>query len=125
MLVSDTTEKAVDHLTEAKKVYPTQPLIQWSLFNVHWARGDHELAKDQLLELHARFNDTFSKARFAELYFIMGMEEIAYELLEKSIESKEGPSYFTAVVPSMKEFQQQTRFRELFKRINHPAYVDK
>ena len=125
MLVSDTTEKAVDHLTEAKKVYPTQPLIQWSLFNVHWARGDHELAKDQLLELHARFNDTFSKARFAELYFIMGMEEIAYELLEKSIESKEGPSYFTAVVPSMKEFQQQPRFRELFKKINHPVFMDK
>ena len=53
------------------------------------------------------------------------MEEIAYDLLEKSIEAKETPSYFTAVIPSMKKFQQQPRFRELFKKINHPVYLEK
>ena len=83
------------------------------------------MAKDQLLELHVLYNDSFAKARFAELYFIMGMEEIAYDLLEKSIEAKETPSYFTAVIPSMKKFQQQPRFRELFKKINHPVYLEK
>jgi TolB-like protein len=125
MLLADTSEKAVKHLSEAIKAYPNQPLNQWSLSNVHWAAEDRELAKDQLLELHARFNDSFSKARFAELYFIMGKEDIAYELLEKSIEAKEAPVYFTAVIPSMKKFQSQARFRELFKEINHPLYTDK
>jgi len=125
MFLADTSENAVIHLTEAKKIYPTQPLIQWSLSNVHWARGDHELAKDQLLELHARFNDSFSKARFAELYFVMGKEEIAYELLEKSVKAKGVPVYFTAVIPSMKKYQSQPRFRKLFREINHPLYIDK
>jgi len=125
MFLADTSENAVKHLNEAIMVYPNQPLIRWSLFNVHWAAGDHELAKDQLIELHARFNDSLSKVRFAELYFVMGKQDIAYELLEKGIKVREGPAYFTAVIPSMKEFQQQPRFRELFKRINHPAYVDK
>ena len=125
MFLADTSENAVKHLNEAIMVYPNQPLIRWSLFNVHWAAGDHELAKDQLIELHARFNDSLSKVRFAELYFVMGKQDIAYELLEKGIKVREGPAYFTAVIPSMKEFQQQARFRELFKKINHPVYADK
>jgi len=125
MFLVDTSENAVKHLNEAIIVYPNQPLIRWSLFNVHWAAGDYELAKDQLIELHARFNDSLSKVRFAELYFVMGKQDIAYELLEKGIKVREGPAYFTAVIPSMKEFQQQARFRELFKKINHPVYADK
>ena len=125
MLLADTSENAVNHLNKAIEKYPKQPVIRWSLFNVHWAAGDHELAKDQLIELHARFHDKLSKARFAELYFIMGKEDIAYEWLEESIASKEGPVFFTAVIPSMKKFQAQPRFRELFKEINHPLYTDK
>ena len=83
------------------------------------------LAKDQLIELHARFNDSLGKARFAELYFTMGKEDIAYKWLEESIESREGPVFFTAVVPSMKKYQAQPRFRELFRKINHPAFMEK
>jgi TolB-like protein/lipoprotein NlpI len=125
MLLADTSENAVNHLNKAIEKYPKQPVIRWSLFNVHWAAGDHELAKDQLVELHARFHDKLSKARFAELYFIMGKEDIAYEWLEESIASKEGPVFFTAVIPSMKKFQAQPRFRELFRKINHPVYANK
>ena len=121
----DRSVNAVNYLNKAIEVYPNQPLILYSLFNVHWAAGEHELAKDQLIQIHGRFNDSFSKAKFAEMYFTMGMEDIAYEWLGKAIEAKEGLVFFTSVIPSMKEFQQQPRFRELFKKINHPAYVDK
>ena len=124
-LLADTSEKAVNHLKEAIKVYPNQPLIRWSLFNVHWAAGNSELAKDQLIELHARFNDSLGKTRFAELYFIMGKEDVAYQWLEKGIEAKEGMILFTCSMPSLKKYQSQPRFRELFRKINHPAYVDK
>ena len=55
----------------------------------------------------------------------MGKEDIAYKWLEESIESKEGPVLFTAVISYMKEFQSQPRFIELMKRINHPVYLDK
>ena len=123
-LLADTSEEAVKHLNEAIKVYPKQPMIRWSLFNVHWAAGDHELAKDQLIELHGRFNDSLGKTRFAELYFIMGKEDIAYEWLEKGIEAREGVVFFTAVIPSMKKYQAQSRFIDLMKKINHPLYVD-
>ncbi|MEE2946715.1 MAG: tetratricopeptide repeat protein [Verrucomicrobiota bacterium] len=123
-LLSDTSEKAVNHLNEAIKVYPNQPLIRWSLFNVHWAAGNSELAKDQLIELHARFNDSLGKTRFAELYFTMGKEDVAYQWLEKGIEAKEGMILFACSMPSLKKYQSQPRFRELFKTINHPMYVD-
>ncbi|MFL2909565.1 MAG: TIR domain-containing protein [Limisphaerales bacterium] len=123
-LLGDTTENAVKHLTEAIKVYPEQPMIRWSLFNVHWAAGDHELAKDQLIELHARFPDSLAKTRFAELYFTMGKDDLGYEWLEKGIAAKEGAVLFTSVIPSMKKYQSQSRFHELFKKINHPLYRD-
>ena len=123
-LLGDTTENAVKHLTEAIKVYPEQPMIRWSLFNVHWAAGDHELAKDQLIELHARFPDSLAKTRFAELYFTMGKDDLGYEWLEKGIVAKEGAVLFTSVIPSMKKYQSQSRFHELFKKINHPLYRD-
>ena len=121
----DRSMNAVNYLKEAIEVYPNQPMILYALFNVHWAAGDHELAKDQLIQLHGRFNDSFSNAKFAEMYFTMGMEDIAYEWLEKAIEAKEGLVFFTSVIPSMKKYQQQPRFRELFKKINHPVYADK
>ena len=124
-LLADTSEKAVNHLNEAIKVYPNQPLIRWSLFNVHWAAGNSELAKDQLIELHARFNDSLGKTRFAELYFIMGKEDVAYQWLEKGIEAKEGMILFACSMPSLKKYQSQPRFRELFRKINHPVYADK
>ena len=123
-LLADTSEKVVKHLNEAIQVYPNQPINRWTLFNVHWAAGGHELAKDQLIELHARFHDTLAKTRFAELYFTMGKEDIAYEWLEKGIEAREGVALFTAIMPSMRKYQSQPRFRELFRKINHPAYVD-
>jgi len=124
-LLADTSEKAVNHLEEAIKVYPNQPLIRWSLFNVHWAAGNSELAKDQLIELHARFNDSLGKTRFAELYFTMGKEDVAYQWLEKGIEAKEGMILFACSMPSLKKYQSQPRFRELFRKINHPVYADK
>ena len=123
-LLGDTTENAVQHLNEAIKVYPEQPMIRWSLFNVHWAAGNRDLAKDQLIELHARFSDSLAKTRFAELYFTMGKEDIGYEWLEKGIEAKEGVVLFTSVIPSMKKYQSQSRFQQLFKKINHPLYID-
>ena len=113
---------AIRHLNEAIEVYPDQPLIRSALFSVHWAVGNRELAKDQLIELHARFPDSLAKARFAELYFMMGREDLAYTWLQKGIEAKEGLVLFTSVIPSTKKFQAQSRFRELFRGINHPLY---
>ena len=121
-LLADTTPSAIKYLNEAIEVYPDQPLIRSALFSVHWAAGNRELAKDQLIELHARFPDSLAKARFAELYFMMGREDLAYPWLQKGIEAKEGVVLFTSVIPSTKKYQKQSRFRELFRDINHPLY---
>ncbi len=120
----DASEKAVKLLNEAMLVYPNQPLILQAIFEVHWAAGRHEQAKDQLIELHARFHDSFNKCHFAEIYFRMGKEEHAYRFLEQGIRSKEVVVPYIGSIPSLKKYQSQPRFRELFKKINHPLYVD-
>ena len=93
-LQADQSEKAVAHLNEAIKAYPDQPMIRWTLFNMHWAMDDRELAKDQLIELHARFHDSFSKARFAEMYYLLGKEEIAFGVVGTRYQGQRGRNFF-------------------------------
>ncbi|MDE2644015.1 MAG: hypothetical protein OSB55_14880 [Verrucomicrobiota bacterium] len=39
-------------------------------------------------------------------------------------EAKEGNVLFYGVLPNLKKHQQEPHFRELYKKINHPLYVD-
>jgi hypothetical protein len=54
----------------------------------------------------------------------MGKPDHAYRWLQKAIEAKEGNVLFYGVLPNLKKYQQEPRFRELYKKINHPLYVD-
>ena len=47
-----------------------------------------------------------------------------YRWLEKSIQLRESFIFQLPVDPNFEELQKQPRFRELFKKINHPLYVD-
>ena len=94
------------------------------MFEVHWRNGDREAAKDQLIELLDSYHDSFIKTRFAEIYFLMGKTDHAYRWLEKGFESRESTVPGYANDRKFLELRKEPRFRELFKKINHPLYVD-
>lgn len=123
-LHADTSQASIVHLEKAIKVYPNQPLIRKALFKIHWVAGRREEAKDQLIELLDRFHNSYGSCHFAEMYFLMGKEERAYHWLQKAIDAKESFVPLAGVNPSLKKYHSQPRFRELFKTINHPMYVD-
>ncbi|HCV98588.1 MAG TPA: hypothetical protein DGJ56_04745 [Verrucomicrobiales bacterium] len=123
-LHADTSQASIVHLEKAITVYPNQPLIRKALFKIHWAAGRREEAKDQLIELLDRFHDSYGSCHFAEMYFLMGKKERAYHWLQKAIDAKESFVPLAGVNPSLKKYHSQPRFRELFKTINHPMYVD-
>ena len=95
-----------------------------TLAEVYWKMGDREAAMEQMIELLDRYHDSFRKAHFADLYFVMGKPEQAYRWLEKAIEAKEGNILFYGVLPTLKKFRSEPRFRKLYKKINHPLYLD-
>ena len=118
------TETAVERLTEALQVYPNQPRLRKALFEAHWRNGDREAAKDQLIELLDSYHDSLGKTHFAEIYFLMGKTDHAYRWLEKGFESRESTVSGYANDKKFLELRKEPRFRELFKKINHPLYVD-
>ena len=118
------SKENIDHIKEAIRRYPNQPMHRKTLAEVYWNIGDREAAMEQVIELLDRYHDSFRKAHFADLYFVMGKPDHAYRWLEKAIEAKEGNVLFYGALPTLKKYQSQPRFRELFKKINHPLYVD-
>ena len=118
------SKEKIDHIKEAIRRYPNQPMHRKTLAEVYWKMGDREAAMEQMIELLDRYHDSFRKAHFADLYFVMGKPEQAYRWLEKAIEAKEGNILFYGVLPTLKKFRSEPRFRKLYKKINHPLYLD-
>ena len=117
-------ETAIERLTEALLVYPDQPTLRQTLFDVHWRNGNREAAKDRLIELLDKYHNSFRKNHIAQIYFLMGKTDDGYRWLEKSIELRESFLFQLPTDPNFEELRKQPRFRELFKKINHPLYVD-
>ncbi|MBC8245774.1 MAG: hypothetical protein H8E20_15460 [Verrucomicrobia bacterium] len=55
----------------------------------------------------------------------MGEKEEALRWLTMAFEYNETQVLSIGVDPNYSEFQSEPQFRELFKKINHPVYVDK
>ena len=117
-------ETAIEHLTEALVVYPDQPTLRQTLFDVHWRNGNREKAKDRLIELLDKYHNSFRNNAIAQIYFLMGKTDDGYRWLQKSIELRESFIFNLPTDPNFEELRKQPRFRELFKKINHPLYVD-
>jgi len=117
-------ETAIERLTEALVVYPDQPTLRQTLFDVHWRNGNREKAKDRLIELLDKYHNSFRNNAIARIYFLMGKTDDGYRWLQKSIELRESFIFNLPTDPNFEELRKQPRFRELFKKINHPLYVD-
>ena len=79
---------------------------------------------EQVIEILDRYHDSYEKSRFAELFFAMGKKENAYRWLGKAIEAKESTVPRLANTRELRNVQSEPRFREFYKKINHPMYLD-
>ena len=120
----DVPEDAIDKVLTAYNHYPNQPGFLQTLFNLYWKSNEREKAYECLIELLDKHHDTYQRTEFANIYFIMDRPEDAYRWMEKAIEQKESLVPHYATDPSLRKYQSEPRFRELYKKINHPMYVD-
>ena len=109
----------------AREIYPNQPQMLLSLFELNWKIGNKQKALEYVVELLDKHKDTINRSLIAEFYFEMGKLEDGLRWLEKSAEIREPTLLrFANDGPRFKYLQKEPRFRELFKKINHPLYVD-
>ena len=115
--------QTLDRFEAALKVHPFTPSINQNLFEYYWRLGEREKAKDQLIFLLTRY-ETFSNTSFAQLLYSIGDKEEAFRYLSKAFELNETQVLGVAVDPRKLEFQSELKFREMFKKINHPLYIN-
>ena len=115
--------QTLDRFEAALKVHPFTPSINQNLFEYYWRLGEREKAKDQLIFLLTRY-ETFSNTSFAQLLYSIGDKEEAFRYLSKAFELNETQVLGVAVDPRQLEFQSELKFREMFKKINHPMYIN-
>jgi len=89
-----------------------------------WDSNEREKALNCLVELLDEHHDTFQKTGIAVIYFKMERSEDAYRWLQQAIKHRESSVPHFSVNPSLKKYQSEPLFKELFKSINHPLYVD-
>ena len=115
--------QTLDRFESTLKVHPFTPSINQNLFEYYWRLGEREKAKDQLIFLLTRY-ETFSNTSFAQLLYSIGDKEEAFRYLSKAFELNETQVLGVAVDPRQLEFQSELKFREMFKKINHPMYIN-
>ena len=125
LLEMGTPEDSIKRFEEALAVYPNQPVLRHGLFDLYWKAGKEKEAMDQVIELLDRYHDSYEKARFAEIFFVMGKHENGYRWLEEAIEARESTVPRLPKARELKMIHSEPRFRELYKKINHPVYADK
>ena len=114
----------VTSLLELIKQFPNQPMHRKTLLEVYLKMGNREAALDQMVDLLESFDGILNDCHFADTFFLLGKTEEGYRRLEKGIEARETWAATYGSLPSLKKFQQEPRFRELYKKIGHPLYVD-
>ena len=95
------------------------------LFKLYLKKGAREAAFDEFAEIVGYPKVAIENCgAVAQLYYLLGKDELAYHWLEKSIANYEVLAIEMAAVKEFEEWQKEPRFRELYKKINHPMYVD-
>jgi tetratricopeptide (TPR) repeat protein len=117
-------EAALSTVKKARKKYPDQPGNLQILFELNWRFNNREKALRNLIELLDLHQGSIQSTVIAGLYFTMDEPEYAYRWLQKAIDNRESLVTYMGTDPRYRNFQSQPRFRELYKKINHPLYVD-
>ena len=118
------TKEDVTFLREMIKQFPNQPMHRKTLLEVHLKLGNREAALEQMGDLLGSFDGILNSCHFAESFFLLGKPEQGYQWLEKGIQARESWVTMYGNLPFLRKYQQETRYREMYKEINHPLYVD-
>jgi len=110
---------------QAREIYPNQPWIIMGLFELNWKTGNKQLALENVVELLDKHKDYISRSAIAEIYFEMGKTNDGLRWLEKSAKIKEPTFMHLANIGRrFRHLISNPRFRQMYKKINHPLYVD-
>ena len=118
------TEEDVAAMQELIKQFPNQPMHRKTLLEVYLKMGNREAALDQMVDLLESFDGVLNNCHLADTFFLLGKNEEGYRRLEKGIEARETWATTYGSMPFLKKVMQEPRFRELYKKIDHPLYVD-
>jgi len=118
------TGEDVATLQELIKQFPNQPMHRKTLLEVYLKMGNREAALDQMVDLLESFDGVLNNCHIADTFFLLGKNEAGYQRLEKGIEARETWATLYGSMPFLKKVMHEPRFRELYKKIGHPLYVD-
>jgi len=117
--------EGIELLQQAREIYPDQPSLLTSSIELHWKAGEKQRALEIFVELLDKHKDTINRSLIAQIYFQMGKTDDGFRWLEKSAEIKEPSLILFANWRQYRFLNEEPRFRKIFKKINHPMYVDK
>ena len=115
--------EGIELLQQARKIYPDQPSLLTSSIEVNWKAGEKQGALEIFVELLDKHKDTINRSLIAQVYFRMGKLDDGFRWLEKSAEIKEPSLILFSNWRQYHFLKKEPRFREIFKKINHPMYV--
>jgi len=117
--------EGIELLQQAREIYPDQPSLLTSSIELHWKAGEKQRALEIFVELLDKHKVTINRSLIAQIYFHMGKTDDGFRWLEKSAEIKEPSLILFANWRQYRFLNEEPRFRKIFKKINHPMYVDK
>ena len=111
-------------LKKAREIYPNQPSLLRSSIEVNWKAGEKHRALELFVELLDKHKDTINRSLIADVYFQMGKMDDGFRWLEKSAERREPTLIMYSNWRHNQNLKEAPRFRNVFKKINHPMYMD-
>ena len=95
------------------------------LFKLYLKKGDKQAALNEFAEVIGYPKVMTEKCGMvAQMYYLLGKKNLAYYWLEKSIANYEPLSIELSADTEFQDWQKEPRFREMYKKINHPMYVN-
>ena len=110
--------------TEADPLDDLNAKLEEAMAQLEGYRDQALRAEAEMQNVRRRAERDVANAHKFGLEKFLGNLVPVVDSLEKAIEAREGWAVFYGTFPSLKKYQQEPRFRELYKKIDHPLYVD-
>jgi len=125
LLDTEDIDEGIAKYQEALKINKNPIDPRMGLLRLYLKKGDQRAALNEFAEIIGYPKVTTEQCGIvAQMYYFLGKKELAYHWLEKAMANQERVATEMAAGSEFEEWQKESRFREMFKKINHPLYVD-
>jgi TolB-like protein len=125
LLDTEDIDEGIAKYREALKINKNPIDPRMGLLRLYLKKGDQRAALNEFAEIIGYPKVTTEQCGIvAQMYYFLGKKELAYHWLEKAMANQERVATEMAAGSEFEEWQKESRFREMFKKINHPLYVD-